>query len=462
MEPTPCPARANCPAGSTANPLQIVVELITTLGMGVRDFVAGYQDAFRASVAEWLGSSVSTEDVTITCMCDTDCASNAGFTPDGAACGATAAARGRSLLQAANITSIEYAVELGSTAEQQSVLATAGGEDGSSRLQLSLASNGFSAEVAQSATVTVITQDAAGSAGPSQEDFTQVLITVMFAVPVAMLVVGLAMYQNSKKAKPVKLPGLITAVLMAFYDFFSDVWFVVTPVAPEYVGFTIAAAVAVGLASLVGAGIVGYALWHHKVAEWGLVDYVTAFLAVTNTDLLALLPWENASDAHEGMPDATTARLPVMGVVVEDLPQLFIQGFYLISSGDTGNLVVLVSVSVSGCSLLLRFVRGAFAFMASVSESKLVETSPMKDWDAGKLSEFLAGLSAADPALENVVQRTQGLPPLDLLRLVDALLSAQPRLIKEAEDEEEEDRDRNKFGKNEVVSSTVEVLGTAV
>ena len=89
------------------------------------------QDAFRASVAEWLGSSVSAEDVTITCMCDTDSATNAGFTPAGTTCGATAAARGRSLLQAMNVTAVEYEVFMGSVAEQQGVLASAGGEDGS-------------------------------------------------------------------------------------------------------------------------------------------------------------------------------------------------------------------------------------------------------------------------------------------------------------------------------------------
>jgi len=175
---------------------------------------------------------------------------------------------------------------------------------------------------------------------------------------------------------------------------------------------------------------------------------------VTNTDLLALLPWENASDAHEGMPDATTARLPVMGVVVEDLPQLFIQGFYLITSGDTGNVVVLVSVSVSGCSLLLRFVRGAFAFITSAGESKLAETSFIKDWDTGRLNEWLAHMAAEDPTLALCVQRVQGLLSEELLRFVDALNSAQPGLIRDAEEEAEE-RNRNKFTNADVATSAV-------
>ena len=464
MAPKACPVNANCPPGSTANPLLMKLELSTTLAMDVADFIAGYQEAFRASVAEWLGATVSTDDVTILCMCDTSCTASAGVTSAGEACGATGAARRRSLqeVQEVNITSIDYEVLLGSTAEQRGVLATAKGADAALGLQASLAANGFDPDVAQSATVKVYTQEADGLA---DLDYTQVLITVMFAVPVAMLVVGLAMYQNSKKERPVKLPGLISAVVLTFYDFFSDVWFAATPLPPDYVGFTIAASVAVGVATLVGIGIVAYSLWHHEVAEWGAVDVVTVVLAVTNTDLLALLPWVGASDAYEGMPDRTTAQLPVMGVVVEDLPQLFIQGIYLITSGDTGNVVVLVSVSMSGCSLLLRFVRGAFAFVKGGIESNLAETSPMRKWDVGRLSEWLSGLASEDPTLASIVQRTQGASSIDFLRLVDACFSAQHRLLAEEEEEEEEkegERDRNKFTKGEVASSAMSVLSASL
>jgi len=149
-----------------------------------------------------------------------------------------------------------------------------------------------------------------------------------------------------------------------------------------------------------------------------------------------------------------------VGVVVEDLPQLFIQGFYLISSGDTGNLVVLVSVAMSGCSLLLRFVRGAFAFMAVGSESTLAETSPMKDWDAAKLGEWLASVSAADTALEAFVQRNEGVSPDTLLRVADVVNRAQAVLIREAE--EAEDGDRNNYSNGDVASSSLGVLGAAL
>ena len=143
------------------------------------------------------------------------------------------------------------------------------------------------------------------------------------------------------------------------------------------------------------------------------------------------------------------------------MTQLFIQGFYLITSGDTGNVVVLVSVSVSGCSLLLRFVRGAFAFIASAGESKLAETSPMRDWDTGRLNEWLAGVAAEDPVLALCVQHTRGLPPLALLRMVDCINSAQAGLLREAEEEAEE-RDRNKFTNADVASSAVEVVAAGV
>ena len=217
-----------------------------------------------------------------------------------------------------------------------------------------------------------------------------------------------------------------------------------------------------GVASLVGVGIVGYAVWKHKVAAWGAVDVATAVLAVTNTDLLALLPWEDASDEYEGMPDATTARLPVFGVVVEDLPQLFIQGFYLISSGDTGNVVVLVSVSMSGCSLLLRFVRGAFAFIAGAEQPKLADTSPMKDWDAGRMRAWLADTVAnADPALgldADAVDILSSIPSLRWLHLYDLVSANQSALRRE----EEERQDRNDYGKREVASSSLSVAGALI
>ena len=123
--------------------------------------------------------------------------------------------------------------------------------------------------------------------------------------------------------------------------------------------------------------------------------------------------------------------------------------------------MVLVSVTVSGCSLLLRFVRGAFAFITSAGESKLADTSPIKDWDTGRLNEWLAGMAAEDPTLAVFVQRNQGLPPAVLLRFADFLFAAQAGLLREAAEEAEE-RDRNKFTNADVATSAVEVLGAGV
>jgi len=146
----------------------------------------------------------------------------------------------------------------------------------------------------------------------------------------------------------------------------------------------------------------------------------------------------------------------VLGVVVEDLPQLFIQGFYLISSGDTGNLVVLVSVSVSGCSLLLRFVRGAFAFITS-GESRLAETSPMREWDQGKMRAWLTRLFREDSALGvdvGCVPEVIHLTASQLLGIADAVVSAQAGLVRDA-DEEKEGRDEKGGVNGEVGPSTV-------
>jgi len=82
----------------------------------------------------------------------------------------------------------------------------------------------------------------------------------------------------------------------------------------------------------------------------------------------------------------------------------------------------------------------------------------MRDWDVGKMNEWLAGQAAADPALGTIVQRTQGLPPSDLLRLVDAFCTAQPGLLRDEEDAADES-DRNKNATPGAGSSTASVLG---
>lgn len=212
-----------------------------------------------------------------------------------------------------------------------------------------------------------------------------------------------------------------------------------------------------GVASVVGLSITAYALSKHKVLEWGVVDFLTAALAVTNTDLLSLLQWETSMPQYDGMPDKFTAQLPLIGVVVEDLPQLFIQGFYLITSGDTGNLVVLVSVAMSGCSLLLRFARGAFAFATSAADERLAESSPMRNWDAERMGKWFAELAATEPdiGLEPHASTLGAIPAVVLLKTLDALREAQPDLVHESGEVGGEDRDD--YGKKDLAAAAAGV-----
>jgi len=224
-----------------------------------------------------------------------------------------------------------------------------------------------------------------------EDELSVVVVAIMVAVPTAMVVVGLAVYQNNKKAKPVKLPGLIVSVVFSWYDFMSDVWFALTPASdPQWAIFPVLGLVVVVLSTAIGAGVVVWVLSTHSVSRerWGVVDRVTAVLAATNLELLPLLPWEETG--YEGLPSKTVATVPTVTLFAEDLPQLFIQGLYLVLSRDIGNYVVIASVALSGCSLLLRFAKAAMHMLrrSGHAESKLAETSPMLEWDGKQLREW--------------------------------------------------------------------------
>lgn len=90
-----------------------------------------------------------------------------------------------------------------------------------------------------------------------------------------------------------------------------------------------------------------------------------------------------------GLPSATVAAMPTASVVVEDLPQLLVQGAYLLVSGDTGNLVVLISVGMSACSLLLRFTRSA---MSAAGLAAVHSESESDDESSGTSGDDEAGL----------------------------------------------------------------------
>ena len=401
--PTECPAAADCPAGYSKEPVDPSNPPLTaslTLDMETDVFLAEYQEEFKTGIASWLGGDVSPDNVTITCVCTGLCELYGGSTPEGESCGgdgSSAAPTVRVLLQEGS-TGVEAMFEVVVADESKRLELENFAKDSSNAgdLQLSLASSGLPADAARSASVDVQEQNAPTAAADfviglnavEPPDYGDIIVTVMVAVPLALIVVGVAIYQNTKKPKPVPIAGLMFAIIFAFYDFLSDVWFAVMPTPdPQFQYFTWIAGGIIGVAVLVGAGGVYYAMSNHELIAPapGIVEYVLAVASVTNLELLSLMPWEE--DHVGGMPDRTVAAMPTTSVVVEDLPQLMVQGAYLMVSGDTGNLVVLISVGLSACSLLLRFTRSAMSAAG-------LQVAPASDTD----SESSDGTSSDEEA----------------------------------------------------------------
>ena len=409
--PTPCSDPSRCLEGSQVDPsnpplkgsLQLTVDLQAFVSAGVRG--TAYR-AFVQAMSEWLGEGVVAENVTVSCVCVSSCELREGKTLSGDACGAgTASGRASRVLQAAEPVEIAFVVAMDSPSERKALESFAGDANNLGALKTELEQAGFPKDVASGATVSVDVvadtagesntagEDTAGESGSAKKntlDLTSVIITVLVAVPVALAVVGLAIYQNTKKPKPVPIGGLVFSIVFAFYDYFSDVWFAVMPTPdPQFQYFTWIAGAIVGVATLVGAGGVYYAMSNHELIAPapGVVEYVLAFAAVTNMELLGLMPW--VSDAAGGLPSATVAFMPTASVVVEDLPQLIVQGAYMVVSGDTQNYVVLVSLAMSSISLLLRFTRSAMAAaLPSVVEDGEVDLT--SDDEDAQLPERIA------------------------------------------------------------------------
>ena len=368
-EPTQCPAGADCPAGFSSVPADSSnppLTAVISLDMDADEFLDTYQEEFKKGIETWLGGGVKASDVTITCVCGGACNLVGGKTPEGEACGNDVASR-RALLQSTSTTEVQFEVAMADPAQRIAMEEYAADESNSSNLQVSLVAGGLPAKAAMSAGIDVKKQEVAadinvGLGEVPPPDYSDIIVTVMVAVPVALVVVGLAIYQNTKKPKPMPLGGVIFSIIFAFYDYFSDVWFAVMPTPdPQYQYFTWIAGAVVGVATLVGAGGVYYAMTNHELIAPapGIVEYVLAVASTTNMEMLSLMPW--VDDSVGGLPSTTVAAMPTASVVVEDLPQLMIQGAYLMVSGDTGNIVVLISVGMSACSLLLRFTRSAMA-----------------------------------------------------------------------------------------------------
>jgi len=380
----PCQHAVNCPPGSTIDPSKPMPLSfgLTLPGATLADMTASglvLQAALKSGVTAWVtdvqdpfGDPLAVDDVFLTCLCESgSCAANVGVTLSRMPCGTngTGIPTTRRAAQEASL-GVDVEVVVGSNEARvaledrwesiafslRDALVASGALDASLYMDPPVVYAGLAPEAADVGNVGALAAQAA-------EDYSQILVSVMVAVPLAMLVVAVAVYQNRKKEKPVKLPGLIVFILFAWYDLLSDVWFAVMPMEPEYKGFSIACAVVIAFSTLIGLAVVVLVLRRHSLREFDFVSTVLIIMATTNLDLLPLLPW--ADDSKDGVPDHKMNSLPTITILAEDLPQLLIQGSYLITSGDTGNVLVLVSVSISGCSLLLRFARGAMSMVSS-------------------------------------------------------------------------------------------------
>ena len=473
---TQCTAGSNCPAGSTTDPGRppFRASMFMT-GIAPDEFLgdAGLLDGLRGAVAAALGGTVAASDVSIDCACPGSCAVSAGESPEGKACGLEVLALGRrKLLQDAPAEmEVEFSVEAADAETRQAFEERMASTEAQTLFQDNLIAGGFSPDVARSSSVTVVDTSASADVvivnGFSAEDeLSMVVVAVLVAVPTAMVVVALAVYQNNKKAKPVKLSGLVVSVVFSWYDFMSDVWFGIAPAQdPQWAIFPLLGLIVVILSTLIGAGVVTWVLRNHSVDEerWGMVDRVTAVLAATNLELLPLLPW--AETSYEGLPSKTVATVPTVTLFVEDLPQLFIQGLYLVLSRDIGNYVVIVSVALSGASLLLRFAKAAMHMLRQMGDAKsrLAETSPMREWDPQQFAQWVeASMSEAEVGSELYTGYKSILSwnPARLLELVDAVFNYQATFEENGEEDTAEREGEGEGDSDSVECMDVEDMGS--
>ena len=353
------------PGGPSSGQSDLSVKLVVSLSMDVVDFMATFQNAFIVGVAQWLGESVDVADVKITCVCEVSCELNGGVTPEGSTCGGGSENALRRLQQSLSDTSagleVECEVAVSIAQEQARVSEYVQSPESQGDLAEALVEGGLPERAAAGASASV-SYDRMGTDAvvvPSRPaNYASVLLTVMIAVPLAMLMVGLAVYQNNRKRKPVAVAPLVFSIILAFYDFACDLWFATmrTP-DPRYQYFSWIAAGVILVCLLTGAAGMYYEVSRFSFAkgQGSCLDWVVVVAAITNLELVVLIPWDE--DSFSGMPDFVVASLPTLTVLVEDLPQLLIQGSYLMVSGDTDNLFVLLSVALSACSLLMRFTR---------------------------------------------------------------------------------------------------------
>ena len=351
------------------------MRLAVVIAMAAQDFYDCMRDAFIKSVSEAMG--VETTQISVTCVCDTDCTIYpcvTAYSPAASSCGSGGTSAGRErALAATSLSDVQFSMSASSAREALLLAEFASSSKGAVALGGALASNGFGANAVVSLVQARdgdtsnneggLVADAASGPPPvaEQTNYSDILLTMLIGLPIAMFVVALAVFQNrSKKSNTVPLVKVILAAIFAFYDVFSDIWFIVAPVVS---GFEIYQHASLGIlvfCVLAGTATVLYSLYLHDLEHWGFMDYVNIVLCFTNLELLVLLPWANPK--FKGLPDRPTAFLPSLSVIFEDLPQMSIQIVYLLESKDTGNIPVLVSVTIGCVSILARFSSGIMTY----------------------------------------------------------------------------------------------------
>ena len=312
----------------------------------------------------------------VTCVCHVDCAINPCVESSSpSSCGsARALSAGRALLADTleGVSDVRFSVSASNARDAVALAEFASSLNGSVALGDALASNGFGADAIVSlgqapdsdgASEGGIDADAIRETPPlvQETNYGDILLTMLIGLPIAMFVVALAVFQNrSKKSNAVPLAKVILAAIFAFYDLFSDLWFVIAPVVAGYEIYQHASLGVLVFCVVVGTATVLYSLYLHDLQHWGFMDYLTVALCFTNLELLVLLPW--AEPNFKGLPSRSVAFLPSLSVIFEDLPQMCIQIVYLLESEDTGNIPVLVSVTIGCVSILARFSSGIMTY----------------------------------------------------------------------------------------------------
>ena len=90
------------------------------------------------------------------------------------------------------------------------------------------------------------------------------------------------------------------------------------------------------------------------------------FVALSNMELLRVLPWRTGMALHDGLPDRRLMlRVWLAVTLLEDVPQLTIQVVILVMGGSDGSLLAPLSICFSVSAIMWRGLRKAIYVMPS-------------------------------------------------------------------------------------------------